>query len=130
MTRADTISDRRPQTILAVAIYNSHTEARTAIKELQDSGFDSEKLSMIDRRSGTCCDRWGHPFTGLYNMGIPQLSVRRYETALQENKFVLFAEWTSMEVGNGIAMISKTHPESVDEHPLSSPETKPDLSAV
>jgi hypothetical protein len=63
-------------------------------------------------------------------MGIPQLSVRRYETALQENKFVLFAEWTSMEVGNGIAMISKTHPESVDEHPLSSPETKPDLSAV
>jgi hypothetical protein len=130
MTSAGTISDRRPQTILAVAIYNSNTEARTAIKELQDSGFDSEKLSMIDRRSGTCCDRWGHPFTGLYNMGIPQLSVRRYETALQENKFVLFAEWTSMEVGNGIVMISKTHPESVDEHPLSSPETIPDLSAV
>jgi hypothetical protein len=30
-----------------VAIYNSHTEAEAAVKELEKSGFDMKKLSVI-----------------------------------------------------------------------------------
>jgi uncharacterized membrane protein len=32
-----------------VAIYNSHTEAEKAVKELQKSGFDMKKLSIIGK---------------------------------------------------------------------------------
>ncbi len=32
-----------------VAIYRSHTEAEAAVKELQQSGFDMKKLSIVGR---------------------------------------------------------------------------------
>ena len=32
-----------------VGIYNSHTEAEASIKELQRSGFDMKKLSIVGR---------------------------------------------------------------------------------
>ena len=32
-----------------VAIYQSHTEAEAAVKELQQSGFDLKKLSIVGR---------------------------------------------------------------------------------
>ena len=32
-----------------VAIFNSHTEAEIAVKELQRSGFDLKKLSIVER---------------------------------------------------------------------------------
>src|SRR5580692_1301004 len=32
-----------------VAIYKSHTEAEAAVKELQKSGFDMKKLSIVGR---------------------------------------------------------------------------------
>jgi hypothetical protein len=32
-----------------VAIYKSHTEAEGAVKELQQSGFDMQKLSIVGR---------------------------------------------------------------------------------
>lgn len=34
---------------LVVAIYNTHTEAEKGVKELQKSGFDMKKLSIIGR---------------------------------------------------------------------------------
>lgn len=34
---------------LIVAVYPSHTAAEAAIKELQQSGFDMKKLSIVDR---------------------------------------------------------------------------------
>jgi hypothetical protein len=33
----------------AVAIYNSHTEAEAAVKELQKSGFDMKRLSIVGK---------------------------------------------------------------------------------
>ena len=33
-----------------VGVYNTHTEAETAVKELQHSGFDMKKLSIKVRR--------------------------------------------------------------------------------
>jgi hypothetical protein len=38
---------------MAVAIYGSHTEAEAAIKELQHSGFDMMKLSIVGRNYHT-----------------------------------------------------------------------------
>jgi hypothetical protein len=32
-----------------VAIFKSHTEAETAVKELQQAGFDMKKLSIVGR---------------------------------------------------------------------------------
>jgi hypothetical protein len=48
----------------AVAIYKSHLEAETAIKELQKSGFDMKKLSIIGRDYHTDQDVVGYYTTG------------------------------------------------------------------
>lgn len=47
-----------------VAIYKSHAEAETAVKELQHSGFDMQKLSIIGRDTHT-----DEHVVGYYNTG-------------------------------------------------------------
>src|SRR6202044_4242301 len=47
-----------------VAIYKSHTEAETAVKELQQSGFDMKKLSIVGRDYHT-----DEQVVGYYNTG-------------------------------------------------------------
>ncbi len=47
-----------------VAIYQSHAEAETAIKELQQSGFDMQKLSIVGRNYHT-----DEHVVGYYNTG-------------------------------------------------------------
>lgn len=47
-----------------VAIYKSHTEAEAAVKELQHSGFDMQKLSIIGRDYHT-----EEHVVGYYNAG-------------------------------------------------------------
>ena len=47
-----------------VAIYNNHTEAEEAIKELQKSGFDMKKLSIVGKDYHT-----EEHVVGYYNMG-------------------------------------------------------------
>jgi len=47
-----------------VAIYKSHTEAETAVKELQRSGFDMKKLSIVGRDYHT-----DEHVVGYYNAG-------------------------------------------------------------
>jgi uncharacterized membrane protein len=47
-----------------VAIYKSHTEAEAAIKELQQSGFDMKKLSIVGRDYHT-----DENVVGYYNTG-------------------------------------------------------------
>ena len=48
----------------AVGIYNTHTEAEAAIKELQRSGFDMKKLSIMGKDYHT-----EEHVIGYYNMG-------------------------------------------------------------
>src|SRR5271170_6518397 len=48
----------------AVAIYKSHTEAEAAVKELQQSGFDMKKLSIVGRNYHT-----DENVIGYYNAG-------------------------------------------------------------
>jgi hypothetical protein len=47
-----------------VAVYKSHTEAETAVKELQQSGFDMKKLSIVGRDHHT-----DEHVVGYYNAG-------------------------------------------------------------
>ncbi len=47
-----------------VAIYKSHTEAESAVKELQKSGFDMKKLSIVGRDYQT-----DEHVVGYYNTG-------------------------------------------------------------
>jgi hypothetical protein len=47
-----------------VAVYSSHTAAEAAIKELQQSGFDMKKLSIVGRDSHT-----DEHVVGYYNVG-------------------------------------------------------------
>jgi hypothetical protein len=47
-----------------VAIYKSHTEAEAAVKELQHSGFDMKKLSIVGRDYHTDEDVVGYYNTG------------------------------------------------------------------
>jgi hypothetical protein len=47
-----------------VAIYNSHTEAEASIKELQRSGFDMKKLSIVGKDYHT-----EEHVVGYYNAG-------------------------------------------------------------
>ena len=47
-----------------VAIYNSHAEAEAAVKELQQSGFDMKKLSIVGRDYHT-----DEHVVGYYNVG-------------------------------------------------------------
>ncbi len=47
-----------------VAVYKSHTEAENAIKELQKSGFDMKKLSIVGRDYHTEEDVVGYYNTG------------------------------------------------------------------
>jgi hypothetical protein len=49
---------------IAVAIFGSHTDAETAIKELQHTGFDMTKLSIVGRNYHT-----EEHVVGYYNMG-------------------------------------------------------------
>ncbi len=52
------------QNNIAVAIYGSHTEAENGIKELQHSGFDMKKLSIVGRDYHT-----DEHVVGYYNVG-------------------------------------------------------------
>ena len=47
-----------------VAIYNTHTEAESAIKELQKSGFNMKKLSIVGKEYHTEDDVVGYYNTG------------------------------------------------------------------
>ena len=162
-----------------VAIYKSHTEAEAAVKELQHSGFDMKKLSIVGRDQHTdehvvgyynAGDRmkywgkqgafwggiWGLLFgsafflvpgvgpllvagplvtwivgalegavvvgglsalgAGLYSLGIPQDTILQYETALKIGKFVVIAHGTAEEAARARDIISRTNPESWEEH--------------
>ena len=52
------------QNSAVVAIYNSHTEAEASIKELQRSGFDMKKLSIVGKDYHT-----EEQVVGYYNAG-------------------------------------------------------------
>ncbi|MAS92213.1 MAG: hypothetical protein CMO55_03360 [Verrucomicrobiales bacterium] len=115
MSTSESKPDIELQGNMAVVIYKTHDEAAKATSELQQAGFDVEKLSLIDQDSGRRSDRWGHQRAGLYSMGIPKTIVDRYEEALKAHQFIVIAQWVSEEFPGGREIIDRTSPESVDE---------------
>ena len=168
-----------------VAIYKSHTEAETAVKELQQGGVDMHQLSIVGRDTHldedvvgyyNTSDRmqywgklgafwggfWGLLFgsaffmvpgvgpllvagplvgwiigalegalvvgglsalgAGLYSQGIPKNSILKYETALKTDKFILIAHGSEAEAVQAREIISRTNPETLDEHQPSATE--------
>ena len=173
-----------------VAIYKSHTEAEAAVKELQHSGFDMKKLSIVGRdyhtdedvvgyyNTGDRMKKWGKmgafwggiwgwflgagfflipgigPLVmagpvvgwlvgalegavvvgglsaigaGLYSLGIPKDSVIQYETALRSGKFVVIVHGSAQEATHAREIISRTNPESVEQHQPSRTKPEPHL---
>jgi uncharacterized membrane protein len=53
---------------------------------------------------------------GLYGMGIPRNSVLQYETAVKGGKYVLIAHGSDAEAVHAREIISRTNPESLEEH--------------
>jgi hypothetical protein len=165
-----------------VAIYKTHPEAETAIKEIQQAGFDMKKLSIVGRdyhtdehvvgyyTTGDRMKYWGGigaflgwiwgclfgsalfvipgvgplllagPVVGwllgalgeavlvgglsalgaaLFSQGIPKNSVLKYETAVKSGKFVIIAHGTAQEATLAREIISRTSPDSVEDHQLS-----------
>jgi hypothetical protein len=54
--------------------------------------------------------------TGLCSLGVPEDSVRQYETALQSGKFVIIAHGYREETTRARNIIKRTNPETVEEH--------------
>ncbi len=47
--RIEEIIMTKPKTDIAVAVYELHTQAETAVKALQRAGFDMKKISIIGK---------------------------------------------------------------------------------
>jgi hypothetical protein len=114
------------ETNSVVAIYETHVQAEEAAKELQRSGFDMKKMSIVGKDYHTDehvvayynpCDRmkyWGG--AGLYSIGIPQDSVVKYESALKFGKFLVLAYGSGDEVGSARDIIQTAHPMEMAVH--------------
>ncbi len=53
---------------------------------------------------------------GLYTLGIPQETIRHYETALKAGKFILIAHGTGDEIARAQEVLAQTGPEKLDDH--------------
>jgi hypothetical protein len=67
---------------------------------------------------------------GLYSIGIPKDSVLRYETALKADHFVVVVHGTRDDVSAAARILERSHPLSIDEHPLLSIDEHPVPSAT
>jgi hypothetical protein len=124
-----------PDTNAVVAIYNTHTEAEEAVRELQRSGFDMTQLSIVGKdyhtedhvvgyyTTGDRMKAWGKMGAlegavvvggasalgaGLASMGIPRDSIVKYETAIKADKFLLLAHGTPEQVGRAKSILERT----------------------
>jgi hypothetical protein len=108
-----------------VAIYETHTQAEEAVKELQRFGFDIKKMSIIgedyhtDEHVAYYCvgdsmKYWGGP--GLYSIGIPNDSVVKYESSLRSDRFLVVAYGQAGEMADAADIILTTHPLEVAVH--------------
>ena len=64
---------------------------------------------------------------GLYSLGIPKDSVIQYETALRSGKFVVIVHGSAQEATHAREIISRTNPESVEQHQPSRTKPEPHL---
>jgi hypothetical protein len=124
------------ETNSVVAIYDTHTQAEEAVKELQRSGFDMRKMSIVGKdyhtdehvvgyyNTGDRMKYWGKLgafWGGLWGMlfgaaFFPKDSVVKYEAALKSDKFLLLAHGTADEVAKARDILQTTHAMEVAVH--------------
>ena len=108
-----------------VAIYKSHTEAEAAVKELQRSDFDMEKLLIVGRD----CHTEEH-VVGYYTTGDRMRYWGKQGAFWGGIWGLLFgsAFFSQEETASAREIISRTNPEAVDPHQPS--PTKPQECVV
>ena len=121
-----------------VAICKSHTEAEAAVKELQHSGIDTKKLSIVGRddhtdenmvgyhNGGDLMKYWSK--TGAFCgeiWGMLKQSFVQSETALKTNKCAGPGPGSAEEADHAQKIISRTTPESVEKHQPSRINSEP-----
>jgi len=108
---------------LAVAIYNTRTEAEAAIQELRDAGTDMKQLSIVDKDYQTEDHVVGYDSNGLtavgcalHVMGIPKSSVVNYESALKANKFLVVVHVENSDAARAEQLLRRTNPIELAAH--------------
>jgi len=99
-----------------IATFANHNLAKATVKELQKTGFDMSKLSIVGKDEDqilagvTLVD-------GLHALGTAQYScisretIPDYEAELKAGRLVLFFHGTADEIAQAKSIINATHPD-------------------
>lgn len=102
----------------AVGIFGTPQDAEIAVKELQKSGYDMKKLSMIGGMLVSwiiSAMAWGEP---LESVGVPKASIHQYQNALRANKFLLIVQGNLQEVEKATNILLHNKAEYANYHKL------------
>ena len=95
-----------------VAVFATHSEAEQARRELEHRGISSEALSII----GKCYHSDERPAdlnahgAGLYDIGISEKSIMKYQTAIKADRFLLVAHGAPVEVVRASGILEGAQP--------------------
>ena len=121
MTKAMTLT----KTDIAVAVYDLRTQAENAVKALRRAGFNMKKISIIGRDNHTeehvvgflnASDRAEVFGKLLMAVGIPKVSVLRYEIALKADRFMLVVHGGAQEIKRAHELLETSGLASFDHH--------------
>ncbi len=100
----------------AVGIFSSPQDAEVAVIELQKSGYDLKKLSIIGGMLVSWMmntQTWSGP---LASIGIPKASIHQYQNALKTNKFILVFQGSLPEVEKATTILIRNKAEYANYH--------------
>jgi len=100
----------------AVGIFNSPYDVECAINELQKTGYDMKKLSVV----GGLFMGWLVSLLALEGplaiIGLPYASIHQYEKALKANKFILIVQGSLQEVEQATRILIDNRAEYANYH--------------
>lgn len=102
----------------AVGIFGTPKDAESAVSQLEKSGYDMRKLSMV---GGMLISwiigalAWAEP---LKKIGIPKASIHQYQNALRANKILLIIEGSAEEVERATRILLQNKAEYANYHKI------------
>ena len=92
----------------AVAVFQTHPKAEEAVRELQKSGFDMTKLSIIGALEAAAVVGGVSALgAALMSIGVPDNSVLHYETELKNDRLLLVVHGTADEIDSAKSVLSE-----------------------